>query len=164
MILLICYPGREPPRVYLVLLHFCTFCLIDHWQVEFWKYSWPPLLLFSKPVIGNNESHTLTAERASLYFCFSCPDWRAFSVLAVFTSDRLRESPQNKDLFTPRSNTGSQMDRVAWWIHGQSCSCLFIFLLHLTCLFTNSSLNRRSWIFVVLFRLPTDEFLHSGAL
>lgn len=87
-----------------------------------------------------------------------------FSLFGIFTSDRLRENPQSKDLFTNRSNTGLQMER------GQS-SCLFIFLLHLTCLFTNSSLNHRSPIFVVLvatflllFRLPTVAFLHAGAL
>lgn len=131
MVLSVSYPGFKPG-----------------WFKTWIRYSWPPLVLFSQSAIGNNES--LRAERASLCFCFSCPDWRAFSISGVFTSHHLRESPQNKDLFTLHSNAGSQMERVAWWIHGQSCSCLFIFLLHLTCLFTNSSLNHGSRIFVVL--------------
>lgn len=118
------------------------------WFKTWIRYSWPTLGLFSQSPTGNSESQT--AERASLCFCFSCPDWRAFSVSGIFPSDHLRENPQNKAFFTHHSNTGSQMDRVAWWIHGQSCSCLFIFLLHLTCLFTNSSLYHGSWIFVVL--------------
>lgn len=55
----------------------------------------------------------------------------------------------------------STTEWVAWWVYGQSRSCLFIFLLRLTCLFTNSSLNHKSW--VMLFRLPTVEFLYFRA-